>query len=77
MSNIETIEELELYIDDLILEKEEWSDMYDSALQAYHETYALYDSCKAEIKMLLKICEDNGIQIPDDEHFVDLEEIFK
>lgn len=51
--------------------------MFDSALQSYHETYELYDSCRAEIKMLLKVCEENGIQIPDDEHCVDLEEIFK
>lgn len=77
MSNVETIEELELYIEELNLEKEEWSDMYDSALQAYHETYALYVLCKAEIKMLLKLCEENGIKIPDDEYFVVLEEISK
>lgn len=77
MSNVETIENLELYIEQLKIEKEEWSDMYDSALQSYHEAYELYDSCRAEIKMLLKVCEDNGIQIPDDEHFVDLEEIFQ
>ena len=51
--------------------------MYDSALQSYHEIYALFDSCKAEIKMLLKVCEDNGIQIPEDEHCIDLNEIFK
>lgn len=46
--------------------------MCDSALQSYHEIYELYDTCKAEIKMLLKVCEDNGINIPDDEHCVDL-----
>ena len=77
MSNVETIEELELYIEELKIEKKEWSDMYDSALQSYHEIYALFDSCKAEIKMLLKVCEDNGIQIPEDEHCIDLNEIFK
>jgi hypothetical protein len=77
MSNVETIEELELYIEELKIEKAEWSDMCASALQSYHEIYELYDTCKAEIKMLVKVCEDNGIQIPDDEHFVDLDEIFK
>lgn len=77
MSNVETIEELELYIEELKIEKEEWSNMFDSALQSYHETYELYDSCRAEIKMLLKVCKENGILIPDEEHYVDLDEIFK
>lgn len=77
MSNVDTIEELELYIEELKIEKEEWSDMYDSALQSYHEIYEFCDSYKAEIKMLLKVCEENSILIPDEEHYVDLDEIFK
>lgn len=52
MSNVETIEELELYIEELKIEKEEWSDMYDSALQSYHEIYALF----IRVRLKLKCC---------------------
>jgi hypothetical protein len=82
MINVETIEELEIRIgelesslEELVKEKDYWSDMFDSTLQSYNDLYANYESCIAEINMLLKICKDNGIEIPDDEHYIDLEEI--
>jgi len=75
MINVETIEELELYIEELNKEKEDWSEMFDSTLHLYNDLNARYESCIAEIKMLLQMCEDNGILIPDDEHCIDLEEI--
>lgn len=82
MINVETIEELETHIgelesslEELVKEKDGWSDMFDSTLQSFNDLYALYESCMAEIKMLLQICRDNGISIPDDEHYIDLEEI--
>ena len=72
---IETINDLEEGLDEIRKDRDEWTDMFDSVLKSYTDAEELLYSCKKEITMLLEVCRQQGIQIPEDEHFVDFKEL--
>jgi hypothetical protein len=72
---MDTISDLEEELDEIRKDRDEWSDMFDSVLKSYTDAGELLYSCKKEITMLLEICKQQGIQIAEDEHFVDFKEL--
>lgn len=72
---IDKINDLEEGLDEIRKDRDEWTDMFDSVLKSYTGAEELLYSCKKEITMLLEVCRQQGIQIPEDEHFVDLKEL--
>lgn len=74
---IDTTNDLEIELEEIREDRDEWSDMFDSVLKSYNNAEELLHSCKKEIAMLLKVCSQHGIQIPEDEHYIDLKELEK
>lgn len=72
---IDAINDLEEGLDEIRKDRDEWTDMFDSVLKSYTDAEELLYSCKKEITMLLEVCRQQGIQIPEDEHFVDFKEL--
>lgn len=72
---IDKINDLEEGLDEIRKDRDEWTDMFDSVLKSYTDAEELLYSCKKEITMLLEVCRQQGIQIPEDEHFVDFKEL--
>ncbi|MBP2034054.1 hypothetical protein J2Z42_002773 [Clostridium algifaecis] len=56
-------------------DRDEWANMFDSVLKSYNDSEELLCGCKKEISMLLEVCSQHGIEIPEDEHYVDLKEL--
>lgn len=73
----DTINDLEEELEELRKDRDEWSDMFDSVLKSYNDADELLHSCKKEISMLLEVCSQHGIQISEDEHYIDLKELEK
>lgn len=73
----DTINDLEGELEKLREDRDKWSDMFDSALKSYNDAEELLYSCKKEIAMLLEVCSQHRIQIPEDEHYLDLKELEK
>lgn len=72
---VDMINDSEEELEEIRKDRDEWSDMYDSVLKSYTDAEELLYGCKKEISMLLKICRQHGIKIPEDEHFIDLKEL--
>lgn len=68
----DTIDDLEEELYEIRKDRDEWSDMFDSVLNSYNAAEDLLYGCKKEIAMLLEICRQHEIKIPEDEHFIDL-----
>ena len=68
MYESEYVDSLEETVAELEMERREVSDEFDDALNCYLDTYEKYEICLDEIKMLLKVCKEKGVVIPEDAH---------
>lgn len=64
----EDFDSLQESAEEFKMENKEVIDMFDDAINSYHDVYEKYEICLSEIKMLLKVCKENGIVIQEDEH---------
>lgn len=72
---IDILNDSEEELNEICEDRDEWADMFDSVLESYNEAGELLYGCKKEISMLLEVCRQHGIKIPQDEHYVDLKKL--